>query len=293
LGDNIAWDPGRRGCRVLYQSKALKTKNLGGFRKPRRAKSECKRQAKYEERKKAIAGSHSFRKRENTLVDKSFFARGMTDMQWEIFLDEILNWITNQNPVVIWVFFFFSNLMENVFPPWPGDTITAFGGFLVAKSIGMEGGGLSFLSLGTSTLFGNLAGALIMYRFGHVFLNWIRLRDFPFKSELYDEEKIHQTFDWFKRNSVLVILLSRFSAGIRFFVSIVAGMVRMNLVLFLTLFTIAIFLWCGILIYAGYSLGNHWDLVTEYLEIYNRFIVGVLMAGLLIFFVWKKRKKAS
>ncbi|WCL50955.1 DedA family protein [Leptospira sp. GIMC2001] len=202
-------------------------------------------------------------------------------MDWAEYLDQILAWITVQNKIFIWIFFFLSNLMENVFPPWPGDTVTVFGGFFVAhgeeypSQFGMIG-------LISSTLLGNLAGGYIMYRFGHRFLQWVRNKNFPFKEELYSEEKIESTFDWFRRNSILVVLISRFSAGIRFFVSIVAGMVHMNPILFFSLFTVGVSVWCGLLIGGGYSLGRNWEQVLNILAMYNKFIFGLIILGILI-----------
>jgi len=67
-------------------------------------------------------------------------------MEWQILLENFLLWIVEQNILLIWLFFFFSNFLENVFPPWPGDTVTVFGGFLVAKSQEIEGGGFEFLA---------------------------------------------------------------------------------------------------------------------------------------------------
>lgn len=212
-------------------------------------------------------------------------------MNWSEYLDQLLQWVEMQDKVFIWIFFFFSNLLENVFPPWPGDTVTVFGGFFVAQTETGNPSGFGMWGLTTSTLLGNLAGAFIMYKFGHRFLNFIRNKNFPFKDELYSEEKIESTFDWFRRNSILVVIISRFSAGIRFFVSIVAGMVHMNLFLFTFLFTIAVFLWCGLLIYGGYSVGQNWEIILDYLAVYNRIIMILFILGILIFAFVKFRKK--
>lgn len=212
-------------------------------------------------------------------------------MEWTEILESTLEWIGHQDKIWIWLFFFFSNLAENVFPPWPGDTVTVFGGFFVAATSSSNPSGFGMSGLITSTILGNLAGAYIMYKIGHRFLNFIRKKNFPFKDELYSEEKIEITFSWFRKNSILVILLSRFSAGIRFFVSIVAGMVRMNLIIFFSLFTVAVILWCGLLIAGGYSLGNNWEKILEYLAIYNRFILGFIGIGIIAYFTWKFVKK--
>ncbi|PJZ68559.1 hypothetical protein CH373_17245 [Leptospira perolatii] len=202
---------------------------------------------------------------------------------FESYLQNLLDSVAALPPLLLWFFFAFSNFAENVFPPWPGDTVTVFGGFLVAR----ENSGFGILALVTSTFFGNLAGAWVMYSFGNRFLHWLKHKDFPFKSELYDEEAIHKTLNWFSRNSVLVVIFSRFSAGIRFFVSIVAGMVHMRPIAFFSYFSLAVLLWCGLLIYAGFYLGSNWEKVLEFLNLYNKIITFLLIAAGLIFVAYR------
>ncbi|PJZ65200.1 hypothetical protein CH371_14890 [Leptospira wolffii] len=204
---------------------------------------------------------------------------------FDSYFQNLLDWVAGLPSFLVWIFFAFSNLTENVFPPWPGDTVTAFGGFLLAR------GGIGFWELATSTLFGNLAGAWIMYSFGHKLLEWLKNKDFPFKSELYNEDSIQKTLDWFSRNSVLVIIFSRFSAGIRFFVSIVAGMVDIHPGLFFSYFSIAVFLWCGILIYGGFYLGSHWEKLLEFLSLYNQIFLTVFVVVTVSFVLYKKFRK--
>ncbi|NCN08504.1 MAG: DedA family protein [Leptospira sp.] len=214
-------------------------------------------------------------------------------MEWQILLENFLLWIVEQNILLIWLFFFFSNFLENVFPPWPGDTVTVFGGFLVAKSQEIEGGGFGIFGLISSTYLGNIFGAYLMIKFGDKFLKWVQIKEFPFKKELYDEKKIQKTFHWFEKNEVIVILLSRFSAGIRFFVAIIAGMVGINIFKFFLYFSISVFLWCGLLIQGGYSLGSNWGLIVEYIALYNRVFFSSLGLVLIIFLFYSLLKKKS
>ncbi|PJZ51697.1 DedA family protein [Leptospira adleri] len=210
-------------------------------------------------------------------------------MTFQETLIQILTRFSETDPVFVWLFFAFSNFAENVFPPWPGDTITVFGGFLVARNLESFG----WFSLLSSTLFGNLLGAWVMYRFGNVFLHWVKKKEFPLKDSLYDEESIERTLTWFHRNAIAVVLFSRFSAGIRFFVSIVAGMVKMNHLVFFGCFTAAVILWCGLLIFSGFYLGSHWEAVLGFLEIYNRIIFGLMILFAILFFWYRRIKKTA
>ncbi|MBE7411060.1 MAG: DedA family protein [Leptospiraceae bacterium] len=195
----------------------------------------------------------------------------------DLITTKVLHWISEQNSILIWMFFFISNLTENIFPPWPGDTVTVIGGFLVAQKRNI-GWGLIL----SSTFFGNLFGGFLMYKFGKTAIHWMHSNNFPFKKSIYNETNLQKTFDWFSNNNVWVIVLSRFSAGIRFFVSIVAGMSKMPISHFLFYFSIAIAIWCGLLIGGGFYLGKNWELILKILTIYNRV---VMVAIGLIFFI--------
>ncbi|TGL90378.1 DedA family protein [Leptospira congkakensis] len=204
-------------------------------------------------------------------------------LQFDAFLARILE----LPPLVLWIFFCFSNFLENVFPPWPGDTVTVFSGFLSSS----PGSPLSFISVVAATYLGNLLGALVMYFFGERFLYFLKRSRFLFLSTFYQEENLHKTLDWFRKYEIVVVLLSRFSAGIRFFVSIVAGMSKMNVIKFITLYSIAISLWCGLLLFGGSLLGSNWNQIIVMLSYYNQ-TIGIVLICIFLYFlyqIWKKR----
>ena len=49
----------------------------------------------------------------------------------EQFINDIISFLLPKNDLFLYVFLFFSAIIENLFPPIPGDTITVFGAFLV------------------------------------------------------------------------------------------------------------------------------------------------------------------
>ncbi|PJZ86139.1 hypothetical protein CH366_08475 [Leptospira harrisiae] len=202
--------------------------------------------------------------------------------------DKFLNQILALPPVVLWAFFCFSNFLENIFPPWPGDTVTVFSGFLSSN----PGSPLSILSIVGATYIGNLLGALAMYYFGERILQFLKRSRFPFLSALYQEENLHKTLEWFRKHEVIVVLLSRFSAGIRFFVSIVAGMSKMNVIKFILLYSVAISIWCGLLLFGGSLLGSNWNQIVVMLSYYNQ-TIGMVLIFLFLYFLYQIRKKRN
>ncbi|WP_244242808.1 DedA family protein [Leptospira bouyouniensis] len=201
--------------------------------------------------------------------------------------EAVLKEILELPPFVLWIFFCFSNFLENIFPPWPGDTITVFSGFISST----PNSPLSFLSVVFATFLGNLIGALAMYYFGERFLLFLKRTKIPFLSALYHEENLQKTLVWFRQYEIVVVLISRFSAGIRFFVSIVAGMSKMNIIKFVVLYSIAISMWCGLLLFGGSLLGSNWNQIIVILSYYNRTIGAILFVifSYLLYQMIKKR----
>lgn len=207
----------------------------------------------------------------------------------------IVSWLSGLPEFGVYSFLAFSSIVENVFPPWPGDTFTVFGGFLLALG--------SVRPVGTmvSLIVGNLIGAFTMYYAGaHVIMGLRRLekritRPALIKSslrEITDRKMIRKARIWFNRWGYAFVLLSRFSAGIRFFVSILAGISRMNRLLFALFFSLGVVLWNTLLLSGGYLLGNQWGKIMAWLRIYNIVVILLILLvgiGLLIFRFYRRR----
>ncbi|MEM7179442.1 MAG: DedA family protein [Spirochaetota bacterium] len=204
------------------------------------------------------------------------------------YIQMLLDWLAVQDTSIIYLFLCFSNFLENLFPPWPGDVVTAFSGFLLARLPGLQ-----VWQLVLATYMGNLLGGFTTFYLGERLLNFIRRHNLPFKKSFFSEEALEKTIQWFDKYAVPVVLFSRFYAGIRFFVSIVAGISKMSPLSFGLYFSIGVSLWCGALIYGGYYLGQNWSYVVQAVQIYNRFIIVLLLliAGTLFYLRLRNRKE--
>ena len=187
-----------------------------------------------------------------------------------------------------WGFIFVSALIENIFPPYPGDTVTVFASSLVGN------GKISFLSLTTSLYLGSMLGAIFMYFMGTHVLNFFatKIKWKQFQS-LTDKEHINKAHDWFEKYGILAIIISRFSAGIRFFVAIVAGVVKMNIFIFSLAFTIGTILWNAVLIYFGYALGKNWSDILNMIKGYYVGFFSILSVICICIFIFHKLKKSK
>lgn len=190
-----------------------------------------------------------------------------------------------------WLFLFVSVFTENIFPPYPGDTVVVFAGYLAGA------GNLKISSLIIAIVTGNLASAAIMYYFGLEIMEFMfnRLKSENLK-KVFSRESLEKTHVWFERYGFWAVVFSRFSAGIRFFVAIIAGMVRMHISIFLLAFLLATIIWNSILVYGGYTLGKNWSQLLHYIRLYSGIIGVVLVIGAAFFVLrsfLKKRPKSS
>lgn len=175
-----------------------------------------------------------------------------------------------------------SAFVENVLPPIPGDTITAFGAFLVGTQR------LNFLGVYISTTIGSL--------FGFMFLFWIGTllgrRFFVEKDyRFFKAGDIIRAEEWFRRFGYLIILLNRFFPGIRSVISIAGGISKLRAlsVAFLALISCAV--WNLIWIAFGYMLGTNWETVKDRMGyIMARYNLAIfILIGLIVLFLVVKR----
>lgn len=208
-------------------------------------------------------------------------------------VENILDFLQHIHPVFVYLFLTVSTFVENVFPPWPGDTFIVFAGFLYYhRLIDVY---FTFLAI----LTGNFLGTSLMFFFGRNILEFaheIHQKARPglvknFLEDLISENKLQATQKWFSQWGFYFVASSRFFAGIRFFVSIVAGMAKMNFFLFSLAFFIGVILWNVILFSGGYYLAENWKQVLEWLRYYNILITFIIVILILFFLYIRKLRR--
>ena len=172
--------------------------------------------------------------------------------------------------------------------PLPSELVMPFAGFLAAT--GRFNIWLVILASGIGSLLGSLlsywmgryGGNAPVLRWGH----WVFL----------DVEDLKKTEDWFARKGEAVIFVSRFIPVVRQFISIPAGIARMNIWRFSLYTFLGATLWNGFLAWLGFFLGERWEEVGHVVEQFSN-AIAVLLVVAAIWFVWhhvghKRRKKA-
>lgn len=203
------------------------------------------------------------------------------------FLESWLGWISELPTVALVLFTVFSNFLENVFPPWPGDTVTVFLGFIASQASSLFLTSILFIA----NLIGNWIGAFTMFFFGQRILGVLSRSRLILFSSLNDTKKLDSVKSWFAKRSFFVVMVSRFSAGLRFFVAIVAGMSKMPVSLFFLSYTLGVLVWSGILFFSGFAFGKNWESILPLLAFYQQFVIAFLILGGIFFFFMMHRRK--
>lgn len=178
--------------------------------------------------------------------------------------------------------------MENLFPPIPSELIMPLAGFTVSK------GELNFQYAVLAGVVGTVVGALPWYYAG----KWVgeyrirQMADRYGKWLTISGDDIDQANRWFYRRGALAVFLCRLVPGVRTLISLPAGINAMPIGVFLLYSTLGTALWCLLLTYAGYALGQNYGLVEQYLSPVSKYIlIGLLLA--LSIWVWRRRKRKT
>lgn len=171
--------------------------------------------------------------------------------------DAIVNFAQTLYGNIGWVGVVIAMAIESACIPIPSEIIMPLAGwFLGANIVGM--------SLGQTMLYGGLFGALgcligslIAYAVGYYGGRPLILRFGRYI--LLNEHHLHQAEKFFAKRGELTAFVSRLLPVIRTFISLPAGIGRMNVVKFSIYTFIGSFIWSAALAAAGYGLGENFQ----------------------------------
>ena len=172
--------------------------------------------------------------------------------------------------------------LESSFFPFPSEVVMPPAGYLAWK------GEMSLTLVLLSGIAGSLLGALFNY--------WIAVklgRPFLIKYGKYffvSEESINKADEFFSRHGHISTFVCRLLPGIRQYISLPAGIARMPMKSFLLFTTLGAGIWVTVLTFAGYLLGEHQDLLKEYLHVITIACISIAVAVTLIYLFVIRRK---
>jgi membrane protein DedA with SNARE-associated domain len=171
----------------------------------------------------------------------------------------------------------FTMAIESACIPLPSEIIMPFSGYLVNT------GQFTMVGVTLAGAIGNVVGSVAAYyagiwggrpfveRYGPYFL--VSRKDL----DLADR--------WFQKYGEAAVFFSRMLPVVRTFISLPAGLARMNFTRCVVLTFIGSIPWCYGLAYVGVKMGERWDQLREYFHEFDM-VIGLVLALAIGYFLW-------
>ena len=204
-------------------------------------------------------------------------------------LDRIVTWLTETIFTLGYPGITILMAIESSAFPFPSEVVMPPAGYLAAK------GRMSFPLVMAAGVLGSLIGALVNYglaawldRVLHRYGKWI----------LVSPKSLDKAETFFRNHGEIGTFIGRLVPVVRQLISIPAGMCRMRMDRFVLYTSLGSGIWCLILTYIGYLLGQHEATLRN--EDVQRYVGKVLVyllpaLGLLAlgYVIWHRRRKAA
>ena len=159
-------------------------------------------------------------------------------------------------------------LIESACIPLPSEVVLPLGGSMVADGV------INMLGANIAVAIGSLTGSLIAY-----FVGYYGGRPFILKYGKYffvSQEHFYKAERTFIKYGIAAVFFGRLLPVIRTFISLPAGIAKMNLKKFVTYSLIGMIPWNFMLIFLGYKFGQSYETVIR--PIFKRFELVVIAA---------------
>ncbi|WP_311337476.1 DedA family protein [Campylobacter ureolyticus] len=197
-------------------------------------------------------------------------------------MSEIITFIVNLIESWGYLGIFCMMFLESSFFPFPSEVAMIPAGYLV-----FQGKMNIFLAFFAGT-FGSLMGAIFNY-----YLCYFFGRSLIEKYGKYvgiDDEKMQKFESFFKRHGEISTFNCRLIPGIRQYISLPAGLAKMNIFRFSLFTTLGAGIWVAILLGLGYFLGQNETVLKEKLHIITILLLLFVILTFIIYFYFYKKQ---
>ncbi|OCM00183.1 Inner membrane protein YqjA [Aliarcobacter thereius] len=193
-------------------------------------------------------------------------------------LSEIINFIVDKVQDFGYLGIFIMMFLESSFFPFPSEVVMIPAGYLAFK------GEMSIFLVVLFGILGSLAGGLFNYffalKFGRAFL--LRYGKYFFISE----ETIIKMEKFFEKHGHISTFFGRLIPVVRQYISLPAGLSKMNVALFSIFTSLGAGIWVIILTLLGYFLGGNEELIKDYL---HQIIIALLILIAIFSYIYYKK----
>jgi membrane protein DedA with SNARE-associated domain len=182
---------------------------------------------------------------------------------------------------------FLGMVLESACIPLPSEVIMLTGGFFVAKGM------FTFGEIVAAGVLGNLVGSILIY--------WVGAKGARTLLEKYGKyvflnlKHLEKSEAWFTKYGEWATFIGRNLPFIRTFISLPAGIARMNFGRFCLFTFLGCLPWNIALTYMGYSLGANWTKVEAYVRpvSYGILLIIILLALRFLYTAFREKRASK
>ncbi|MBE0497308.1 MAG: DedA family protein [Campylobacterales bacterium] len=174
--------------------------------------------------------------------------------------------------------------LESSFFPFPSEVVMIPAGYLAFK------GEMSLAGALLAGTGGSLAGALFNYYLSVKLGRKLLLKYGRYVG--FDETKMTKLEVFFNKHGEISTFNGRLIPGVRQYISLPAGLARMNLFRFCLYTSLGASIWMVVLIALGYFLGSNETLVKEYLKLIIYITLGFVAVLSVVYYLYQKKRAA-
>ncbi len=196
------------------------------------------------------------------------------------YINEFIDGFFSYGTFAVYLLIFLACFIENIFPPFHGDTFILAAGSLIAL------GKLGIVESMLAVNLGGMSSIIALYLWGKSSgREFFKRKNYKF----FTIEDIYKVEKLFQKRGVLILLFSRFVVGVRTIIVVVAGIGKMPFGKMVVFSLISYLMFSSLLMYLSYTLVENANLIASYFKNYN-FILIPLILILILLFIYKKYK---
>ena len=198
------------------------------------------------------------------------------------FISYISEWALSVINSTGYVGVFILSALESAAIPIPSEVVIPFSGFLIVS------GKFSILGVVIVSTVANLVGSLVLFLIGRSGGRWV-LENYG--KYIFIHKRDLDTADrWFIKHGSVAVVWGRMVPVVRTFISLPAGVAKMNLGRFSLLTFLGALPWNLFLVLVGLKAGENWNFLHNYFRKADVLIVGLILI-FIFWYVWKHLKK--
>jgi membrane protein DedA with SNARE-associated domain len=191
-------------------------------------------------------------------------------------ITQFLDALFRDGPVWVYLILVAACFIENIFPPFPGDSFIVAAGSLVAVSR------LDLYLTFALAVGGGVSSVMLLHYFGRKYgRDFFLRRNFKY----FSATDIMKVEGHLKKWGAAILIGSRFVVGLRAAIAVTAGIGRYQTVKMLVYSTISYIIFVGLLMYMSMALVENFERITYYFKTYNSIVWPTLIALVITYFV--------